>query len=263
MRQCIFCGGAERKLSHEHIWPRWLSKALKKRGVQRYEAVRVVPDPRDSTRRLPRQVWFTNALDLTVRSICEKCNGKDLSELESAAKPCVLPLATTLDARWLGIEDQVVLASWITKIAIEYEFTHGHPRFFTPAERELFIATLEPVAEPWIWLAPYRSARPYTAGAAQRPHITEQGTNIIHVTTGIVGSLAFQLLARRWPEGTDPAIIRGSMASILTRWGASTLQVWPIVHFEGVHWPPSEYLEDESMQPFADRWTADSFTTPR
>lgn len=71
---CIFCG-ANRKLSNEHVIPRWVTKSFELSGeVTLYATERGEP---------PHEVHSRDHLLLMLRkSVCEVCNNTWMSELE-------------------------------------------------------------------------------------------------------------------------------------------------------------------------------------
>src|SRR5687767_13069259 len=86
MPQCLFC--SETKLTKEHIWPDWIVREF---------ARRVPPGKKQFTasytrNKLPVRTWFQNTITHEAKLVCSTCNNKWMSQLETCAKPFLLPL---------------------------------------------------------------------------------------------------------------------------------------------------------------------------
>ena len=246
MNHCIFCGPTARKITEEHIWPKWISKVLRQAGITKYD---VFSSRHSPTKLLSQKTRRSNILDLTAKVICTKCNHEILGELENDfAKPILKPMIQGNTTR-LSVVDLAVLSAWIMKMAMVYEFTDSRAKFFSQVEREHFLEVLEPVPNTWIWLG--QNGSRHIAGAVQHTLFAETTpgyTAHIHVLTCVIGRVAFQLLTRG-RHMTSPA---ATMVPILDHWRPATVLMFP--SSDSVQWPPPQYLADDSLKPFADRW---------
>lgn len=125
-RGCIFCGG--RPLSKEHIWPQWLGPDIRppERNAARdeYFVTRTQKSIVTASKKRERQGDTTTK---QVRAVCRACNGGWMSEMETAVKPILLPLATTLEKESLDQVAQRVLAEWISlKLMVAEHAEHGN-----------------------------------------------------------------------------------------------------------------------------------------
>lgn len=101
---CWFCGGTDRKITKEHVWPQWLADFLPGKGTVNH-AERWSSD-------VGRQRFPQPFLSATVRKFCDGCNNGWMGGVEGTAKDIVGPMAqgipTTLDAA-----AQRAVANWV------------------------------------------------------------------------------------------------------------------------------------------------------
>jgi hypothetical protein len=105
---CIFC--SNQAGSREHIWTKWVLErqdfgpfCLKRAGAAEVNL---------------------NKIELTTKSVCEKCNNGWMSELEQKVKPILERMfdgkPVTIDA-----EQKHLIAVWVAKIAFLWDSTKG------------------------------------------------------------------------------------------------------------------------------------------
>ncbi len=265
VRTCIFCD--QTSLTLEHVWPDWISKNLygppKK---DRFTATRF-----DGPNRTPTGKSFKSSeLNHKARLVCADCNNGWMSDVESHAKPVLLPLlrgrSVTLDA-----DDQTILRAWIVLRAMILERAASSPvarTFYTSEERRTFADTefegsLEPLDATYIWAFHYQSPR-----WAARSNVANGGihmvpggpqTHHLQFITGFVGRLGFQVLNGRWPRGR-----RLELNSRAVRdWEAAMVLLWPDPSAV-IEWPPGGfYLGDDSYDPILDRFIKPGFPLQR
>lgn len=251
MRHCIFCGPTEAPITREHVWSDWISGVL---GPRLAEIATTKPETRATQFRrgelhVDRQYPSDN-LQEKVRVICEHCNNVTLSRLENMAKPILSPMILGKSG-YVSIPDQVVIAAWITKMAMVWEYTDNYePKYFTQAERENFRSTFRPATDnTWIWLAAVESR--YPARMSQNVLWSQPGVGEparFHITTGVIGGLGFQLLTRRHHDSKTASDYR----AIMNKWRASTALIYP--HIFPIRWPPREILTGEMVVDFEERF---------
>jgi hypothetical protein len=106
---CWFCPTTTNPSSNEHVFPRWLLKAL---GLERQtiEPVRILSDMVTIGSKRPAHTLSS----LTLGNICRKCNSGWMSRLESSASPVLLENHRGA----MSAEQAKVFSRWMTKTAI-------------------------------------------------------------------------------------------------------------------------------------------------
>lgn len=107
---CAFCGYTGTNFDPEHWAPQWLSRELIPRlgsGV-----VHNLPD---------RPSWEARLFEITLPHVCRPCNGGWLSDLESNAKPHVLPFILGNSPEPMTERGMRLVASWCYLKAISLE----------------------------------------------------------------------------------------------------------------------------------------------
>ncbi|WP_143029177.1 hypothetical protein [Rhodoferax sp. OV413] len=124
--QCIYCQQVE-KLTDEHIFGKWLIKALGRVSQYRFHSVGrperlVFWEPVDFHRSDPLSA-VGDLLDSTVRNVCERCNTTWMSDIHKIAQPLVLQL---VKGGWQvhSHEECIALSRWVAMVAINLE-CHG------------------------------------------------------------------------------------------------------------------------------------------
>ncbi len=148
-RACVFCKG--KPVSDEHVWPRWLRKTLPSLGAPlKWEHG---SRPAGEQHRTVAN-WDLSLLDVKVKRVCESCNTGWMSRLEATARPILEPMIRG-QARLLTVDDQRILATWVTKTAMMAEFTEPKNRVIPPEDHASFYRTQEPLERSFAWLAAY------------------------------------------------------------------------------------------------------------
>lgn len=155
MNNCHFCGPTEAELTKEEAWPKWFSRFLRERGVQRYTATRVANNK-------ALKEWRPFAIDTLIGGVCCRCNNETLSKLEDKDFKPLLKRTALESSVDLSIEDQAVLIAWITRFAMVADLIYAAKAapFFTTEERKAFIDTFSPPTDAWIWLSSMQSTFP-------------------------------------------------------------------------------------------------------
>lgn len=229
---CLFCGAVGVKLTKEHVYPRWLHRALNIRGDITYSSdgkpVRVVSE-----------------FDIQVRDVCETCNNGWLHDLERAFRAVMIWPMNGLGPIPLSKAEQHVVALWAVKewLLIEQSMAYIRGDKTLEPQPHLFRGIREhgeapPIAQVWIgavdalpdqlisWVA--------TRWVGSPP---DPPVGITGVFT--IGCVLFHVYMPvhfgPGPSGPSQALgIGGGLASYLT-------QIWPN-QIEEVEWPPPGIL---------------------
>jgi hypothetical protein len=250
--KCIFCGKITYEKTGEHVWPLWFTRTWKiKRGNRPYEAMLRNTGP--AMRPLNRK-YSSGVVNMEVKPVCRRCNNVRLSSLEGRVKDKILKLWHG-ESVVLSSQNQIEIAAWVTRIAMLWDFAHFQTQglYFSPDERKLFVDTLEPPEDSFVWLC---VLRPDTMRAGitviQRAHTEAHEAWI--VATGVLGCFAFQFLSRRWNKNLSHAEIDEMMRPIIGGWNAVAEPIWPVPSRE-LRWPTkSADLTMETFYSFAERW---------
>ncbi len=210
-RSCVFCGG--QPVTREHVFPQWMRAYLNGFGRPTH-AVKADREHRS---------WPTCTIDFKARKVCAACNGGWMCELESAAKPVLVPLIESTAPMRLTDEDAVLLARWVTKTALTASLIHPEDRAIIPSKYFAEIhRTLGPLRDSVIWIAPY-AVREYPVSSSS---LSLQDINGFRVT-GNVGCLAYQLTTGEGMADGGVVLPPDELAHCLT-------QIWPLLaHDQG------------------------------
>jgi hypothetical protein len=218
---CPFCGNAAR--TKEHVWPRWLRKygayqvMSEGRSGQRFERSEYVLQ-RDGENRLREVVTEQRHVaeflpDVRV-DVCSNCNNGWMAAMEIAVRDLLDPVmrsdGTDVTA-WLEPEDQVLLATWMSKCVYAYS------------------ADLTPQNRPW------SKSEYFDLRSSQKPSpraVVWAGKNV-GLTADIVLSLTPLWIMSLRMQGEDPEGPPGAACAWLS---ANT------VVFYAQWWPPERVV---------------------
>ena len=255
MALCIFCGPTTEKMTKEHLWPKWVKEHHHRHGIG-------VGGYKTRRRRTNEglRVYGTKGIELTARVVCEKCNQGWLSALEGHVKPLAIPLMLGQQHE-LTAENQVLLSTWISKLAMLYEHTGQGAKFFNQTDRSGLMERLEPPEDVEVWLASYVGPRALILSqhSATEPEWQSE-LDKFQVISGAVDRLAFQLVARRWKEPRPSDLEMEGFLSVspwspvaTATWALATVRLWPVTT-PCCSWPPRMDVDFEGFRQFADRW---------
>jgi hypothetical protein len=248
MPKCLFCDNT--KLTKEHVWPTWIVREFKKHMGRTAK----IAGTQTHNRRVVHK-WPTTSITYKRPLVCEPCNSRWMSELETFTKPILAPLihhATTLQKE-LTVEDQCTLAAWATLRtmifdSLNYDGESG--QYFLPSERAAFATSpiLAPPLNIHIWLVRFLGRPAYLARFFVRNNISIAKNEGSHISTWLLNQIGFQVLV--W-KGREQRVDY----DLLTRdgWDNVTRPVWPFTQ-RSVFWPPPQNLNNESFQTLADRF---------
>ena len=254
MGVCMFCGPTEAQITKEHVWPVWVSAALKDvmQGDtvyhRRYEGDVVAKE------------WQAGEINLQVKDLCTPCNRDWLGEFEGAVvKPLLAKAITTGSSLALSSIEQSTVAAWACKMAMVYEFANpGKPVFFTAADRLAFRDTTKALPEVEIRLAKYafadkRFGHCHSACYDLTEAFGDRRALALFVTTMMAGHLAMQLIAVR--DRASGALLPAATVDVEYNGPAmaSLAQVWP-TRRPRVTWPPANVLDEEQLLRLSEMW---------
>lgn len=251
-KKCAFCGNDAAKISGEHIWSAWIGRLL---GARKYTWK--FTDPETGQVKL-----WKGLLDTKANVVCKPCNEGWMSQLECEAKRELSDIIVGAKEVALSPRGVVTLAAFTFKNAIVANYMNmKREPFFPPAVRQRFRSTLEIPSDVQMWLAAfggtYKSGTfiGHVSGPAVTPDYRGPWKDFeFYAFTYSVGGLVVQLLAPRWA----PIHRRGLPVPILQPngiWDKVGIQFWPS-DGSSVDWPPPQYLDDNSIDAFTNRWTA-------
>ena len=162
-------------------------------------------------------------------------------------------------------ESQILLSTWIAKLAMVYEHTGKHPEFFSQLDRQHLMQTLEPPEDAQVWLASYVGPRALVLSQhfITKPSLLSELEDCLVINTGAVDRLAFQLVARRWkePRPSELELERffstSTSSAISASWALATVRLWPVT-MPTCFWPPRTDLDLDAFRRLADRWGGES-----
>ena len=105
-RRCMFCGG--RRLSREHVLPRWISRQLVSPGTPL--RANVTGSATQSPDRYSQRP--ASSLDIQVRQVCTECNGGCMNDLEVEAKPWLTLMMKGRLGAYLTTGAKRAIAAW-------------------------------------------------------------------------------------------------------------------------------------------------------
>src|SRR5207253_432204 len=77
MNDCFFCSATENPLTEEHVWPQWVSRLLfGKYNSNHFVNIRSTGDNTTG-------LWKSRNIDVTTKTVCDKCNNVWLSSFEN------------------------------------------------------------------------------------------------------------------------------------------------------------------------------------
>lgn len=233
-RACAFCGRGG-KLTDEHVWQQWISRALRQlAGVAESERPFVM---------LGQYERRVREIDV-MAPICGDCNTRWLAALEQDAQRLLAPPVTGNNAT-LGRKEQALTATWAVKTALMLDLSRGSEAIIPLGFYRDFAQRRTPLSGMYVWIAGY--AGPSPAGGARKPlwvDIDRSEPPNAFVITLSAGGLILQVAGHfvmsgsfyhdGWPSGPRP--IR---------------QIWPLI-LDSVSWPPEGIvLSHEALVTFA------------
>lgn len=239
-RPCLFCGSVGVKLTKEHVYPRWLYRALKPPGIG---------DTVTGSWK-GHEVRQMKGVDIRYGGVCSGCNNGWMHDLEHAFRSVMLPALTgeaALPGHALRLDKgvQQVVAAWGVKTWLLLELALEHMRH--AAVRSDTVLTYlyrhhRPPDEVQVFLgvapAPWESFSEFsTIGIPRSPK------PVAALSLLTIGKLAFYFFVPEILAGSrsaNPLQLGGDMTAALS-------QIWPYQVAE-IRWPPAAVLSREAIK---------------
>jgi hypothetical protein len=244
-RECAFCP-ATANFTGEHLWSDWINKILPNRT---YKYRRVDKDT------LKVRSWESDELDQKANVVCGKCNSGWMSDVDAKeAKPVLRHLITATDRKVLPLRSIISLAIFGFKTAVvaNHMGLRDGP-FFTREQRHTFAKTLQIPGGVFMWFA---ALKRQTHGAFKTRYVVPQSPEHnfrLYVFTYCVGHFALQVLGSQW-TADEPGRYLFPILEQDKGDNVVSTPFWPIGSETVFSWPPPEYLPEDSINAFADRW---------
>ncbi len=212
-RKCIFCEGEP--VTREHLWPQWLTEVVPADAAIECSHTwqRGVSEPAEFAQR---------PFQLTVRAVCENCNGGWMSAIESETKDLASGIIQGR-ARVLHKEGQRTLAVWATLKAMMFACTAPE----LPLGQGLFSSLLDDPSVPpsltYVWVARADGESPAFWSASGLALGEEEASGAyppLYISTLSVNHLVVQALLNNSEE--DLALMHGGDIA------AGMQQIWPL-----------------------------------
>jgi hypothetical protein len=256
MNDCFFCGPTLNPLTEEHVWPQWVSRLL----FGKYDSTHFVNvrSTGDNTTGL----WKSRNIEVTTKTVCDKCNNVWLSRFENnEIKPIATPLIVDSSDVLLTPSDQWKLAAWAYKIAMLLEVAipadERAPLFFAPSERKQFRETTLAHERVRVFLSKYEYGRHPAHAHLPRHTLTEREkarrSFDLKISTMTAGSLGMQVMAVR--STTSGALVYASELEFefLGKAQEAIVPIWPPAP-NAVRWPPNETMTQQDIEDWTDMW---------
>jgi hypothetical protein len=238
---CIFCDNAASRHPKEDVLPKWIAREFGD------EVWRIQSEHSD------RVFGARNHLGLVSREVCERCNHEWMSQLESAAKPILVPMMHDI-ALELTPQHQHIIALWFLKTCIMHEVLHDeNPRYFSVVDRKALMSFGATPPATFIFLGRYIGSFDIITRENPMDLFFRDGEDPVmygYSATFAIKQLALQLFTFHAPKNLpDDSTIRFKMPA---DWDRVTIQIWPVLG--NARWPPPFFFDDEGFELFANRW---------
>jgi hypothetical protein len=231
---CPFCGSDE-ALTVEHVWPQWISRALRQHVSAKQHERPFTVSAAGSTRN-------SYAIDVEA-PVCSLCNNRWLSVLEQDVRPILEPMLLG-EERILSRAQQLLLATWAVKTVLMFDASTGNDAVIPMGYFREFAQLRAPLPSTQVWLGAYLGARP---GLAWRQalwiDVPPETLPNAFVTTFTVYRVVFQV-AGHFVKAASIRDRRYQFASGIHR-------IWRVGP-GSIRWPSRKLaFGDESLEAFA------------
>ena len=239
-KKCIFCGKGG-PFTREHVLPEWTAKLI---GLGRVQVTREMQDRNSIT-------WAqVGTFGHTVTSVCKKCNGGWMSELETDVRPFLSKMIypRTRGSVRLDPDEQMLLAGWLWKTAILQEDV-THTLYVTRSERQaLWRGNAPPQEGVMMWISIYTGSLIANLKGGPALFGTPDGRTLNGLLLSMsIGLFAAQILCRRkLPNTRTKPRAQFSFAH-------AESMIWPESP-DIVDWPPGRPLSGDDFGRWHRRW---------
>jgi hypothetical protein len=228
-RACVFCKATDRKISKEHVFPKWLRKVIEggEEGLTTHG--RVIKTRDGET--LWENSWEDIPINYQVNAPCRPCNEGWMERIEDETRPLLTPLIQHQDAE-LGPLEKETLARWATLRVMMalYLDPSDRPKVIPPERyhRLYEVGELPPKAQ--IWMARRKGEGPWPLdgsrkelfiGAVRPPYPNA------YISAFAVGHVAFIYWGHEVEDGATVRIGDGMKPYLLPIWPDINPSPWP------------------------------------
>jgi hypothetical protein len=253
MKRCLFCHSRPTKPSAEHVFPQWLTALLPSARFVLSRKIR-----HDET---PLAVWSNRRIDIKVKAVCENCNGRWMSDLESKyARPTIAEMILGLEEVSLNSERAFAICAFAFKTAVVVSSMANALHFFPSHERRRFASTLQSPPEIHVFVASYfgdRNKGGDLSVSTYESSLPNGDLLELYVTTWRAGHFAFQAVNPRIVVVPGARFQNYGFESN-SPMSAFVCRIWPPPP-STCSWPPPETLGDYSLKEFCTRWSRVTF----
>jgi hypothetical protein len=128
-RACLFCGRESGSRSKEHVVPQWLQDYLSIREESVRPVVHEIELDEAGNFGAPATKHERGPfpLDALQLGVCEACNAGWMSDLESGAKPLLIPLIDgSRSVATVDRDERIIVARWTAKTAFAYNASSAY-----------------------------------------------------------------------------------------------------------------------------------------
>lgn len=228
-------------LSREHVIPEWITHHLGS-GQVTHALTRGATTTR---------TWATDALSLTVKRVCKKCNTGWMEREVEAPAQTLMPALIRGEPKVMDPDEQRVLARWAAKTAVMFQYVVTPPRPVPAGRRRALYTRFEPSGDTLVFLA---ARLPEAATFARhhayqlRPPDPTLGLEDAELVTFGIGHLVLQVFVFRFAEHTTfqpTGNVRG---------GTIDVRIWPLSGVTLI-WPPQVIITtDDLLDRYASRF---------
>lgn len=259
MAICVFCG-LDSKLTREHVFPQWASRALLSRPDRLETAFRM----RGGSTGGLNVDYETKVANVVAKAACAACNSEWMSALDAEAKTILEPMLLGYNRR-LSVSRLRTLTNWAILKFMADEFgdnPKSRTTYFTAEERRDFMETRSIPKACYLWLGRYEGGEDAAGfvGIHDVPNLragdSEQDFSAL-TSVIAMGQVLFTLFAHRIPHEIADAII---VTLPDTSFEESTVPIWPI---DGAkrRWPPAFAFDKMSILHFMLGWQQQPLST--
>lgn len=228
-RACVFCGAKDRKISKEHVFPKWLRRFIEggEEGQVRRSRIHSTSDGEI----VRAESWPEAPIDWQVAAPCQECNQGWMEEIEREARPVLVPMLKDERAA-LGPVEQNTLARWITLrlMMAQHAYPAERRRAIRPEQYERFYSARELPPATQTWMARYSGAGPWPTNYTHREMFIATDTSgepNAYITGFSVGYVAFVVWGHYVADGATVHLGEGMRPYLTPIWPALDEAFWP------------------------------------